>query len=418
VQNLANKVSNKKIKKIVFLVPLPICQWEEKKWCLSYLRSEGFQVDILDLSELIFSGLDIQKLVAQPLTADFVHRIYSFKELDHYLKMFSDDALFFDFLVGHADLTINKERVFRLLKKNRVRYTFLSIGMLPLPSILTVNKRMRLGIFFTRALNAFLNPYKFIDFIAAKGITFLTHHSFFYPQPIVIFGGGSEELTSYMINRNINEKRLVKIHSYDYDVAIFYKRSIDNSRKTNSQDICVFLDEAATHHSDYSLLGMEVANPMVYFAAMNRFFDFIESNSSLKVIIAAHPRSNYESMPGVFGERAVVKGNTVELVANSKLVVMHMSTSLSYAVLFKKPIIPIIIPGNRLSGQMSMLPQVLGEVIGSKAIDLDKDELTTALLQRECNIKKYAEYERLYVRTEGADDLPIWEIIVKTVKNM
>ena len=70
---------------------------------------------------------------------------------------------------------------------------------------------------------------------------------------------------------------MVKIHSFDYDAAIFYKRSIDNYETSKSPDICVFLDEAATHHSDYSLLGVEVAKPIVYFAAMNRFFDFIDT---------------------------------------------------------------------------------------------------------------------------------------------
>ena len=60
----------------------------------------------------------------------------------------------------------------------------------------------------------------------------------------------------------------------------------------------------------------------------------------------------------------------------------------------------------------------MGAAIGSKPIDIDKDVLTSALLQRECNLEKYAEYEKRYVKTAGVDELSTWEIVAKTVKNM
>ena len=53
----------------------------------------------------------------------------------------------------------------------------------------------------------------------------------------------------------------------------------------------------------------------------------------------AHPRSNYEKHPELFKKYKIIKGKTIDLVKNSKLVLMHCSTSVNYAVIYKKPII-------------------------------------------------------------------------------
>ena len=143
---------------------------------------------------------------------------------------------------------------------------------------------------------------------------------------------------------------------------------------------------------------------------------FVEENMILKVVIAAHPRSDYDSMPGVFSGRTIIKGQTVELVARSKLVVMHMSTALSYAVFFRKPVMVLQIPGLGVNNQMNLMVEAMGAAIGSVPIDLDKDKLTSDLLQQDCNLEKYAEYESRYMKFLGADEMSTWEIIAKTLK--
>ncbi len=178
------------------------------------------------------------------------------------------------------------------------------------------------------------------------------------------------------------------------------------------------LDEAVTNHSDFLILGIKPAVEKSYFEAMNFFFNFVEETTGFKVVIAAHPRSNYESTPGVFGERAVIKGKTVELVAKSKMVIAHMSTSLSYAVLFKKPVLLVNIPGLQANSQLNLMVKTMGAAIGSEPIDLFRDQLVPSLLQRESHFEKYSAYEKRYVKTTGADELPVWEIVAKTVKQM
>ena len=62
-----------------------------------------------------------------------------------------------------------------------------------------------------------------------------------------------------------------------------------------------------------------------------------ELEFNLKVIIAAHPKSKYSK--DVFGGREIYYDRTPELSINSKFIIAHHSTAISYAVLGYKPII-------------------------------------------------------------------------------
>ena len=415
------RTSINKINKLIFLTLHPISKFEEEKWCFDYLRRQGFEIEVLDLTKLLSKGRRLGNLIinsiSNPLRGDFIHCINSYGELEDFLRRYSGNALFIDYLVGGSAVTLREERVFRLLKKHGAQYTFLLSGVLPLSSSFTANMGEKTRVFQSRVMKVIANPYKLLNYLGSKVILFLTKKRIAYPLPAVIFGGDSEVCRRYVEARDFDKRKIVPIHSFDYDSSILFLRSRGN-KLPESQDICVFLDEAATHHSDFTILGIKSATPELYFSAMTLFFDFIEKNTKLKVVIAAHPRSNYESMPDVFGARTVIKGKTVDLVARSKLVVMHMSASLSYAVFFKKPVIPVKVPGMRMSSQMNLMVETMGATIGSKPIDIDKDELTSALLQRECNLEKYAEYEKRYVKTARVDELLTWEIVAKTVKNM
>jgi hypothetical protein len=409
------------INTIVFLTVRPVSAFEAEKWSFGYLHSQDFEVKVFDISKLLHKARNASTLVInsvlEPLQGDFIHRVDSYGELEILVKKFSANSLFIDYLVGVSAVTLKEEKIFRLLKKYNSQYSFLSSGALPLSSSLATNMSGKLQVFQSKVVRAIANPYKLLNYLASKVILFLTRHRIAYPLPAVIFGGHSEVLQHYVEARNFYKTKIVPIHSSDYDSSIVFLRGFGN-KLPPCEDLCVFLDEAATHHSDFSILGIEPAAAKLYFEAMNHFFDFVKKTTGLKVVIAAHPRSNYESMPGVFGERAVIKGKTVELVAKSKLVVMHMSTSLSYAVLFKKPVIPVKIPGMRVNSQLNLMVETMGAAIGSKPIDIVKDELTASLLQRECNLEKYLEYKEHYVKTAEADELPGWEIVAKYAKSI
>lgn len=408
------------INTIIFLTRRPISVFEEEKWCFEYLRSQGFKVEVFVLTGLLYKNMatrnSVVNLVGQPLQGDFIHYIDSYQEFENLVGRTSAHSLFIDYVMGNLDLTLKEEKIFRLMGKHGARYAFISNGALPFPSLLVRDRRGKLKAFRSKVVKAITNPGMLLEYVASRVILLLTRRCNIYPLPMVIFGGDSEILQRYIQARLIEKKTIVPVNSFDYDSCILLLRGLGNKLPEN-EDVCVFLDEAATHHPDCAMLGVEPAAGEPYFTAMNHFFDFVEKNTGCKVVIAAHPRSNYEDMPNVFGGRTVIKGKTAELVAKSKLVVMHSSTSISYAVFFKKPVISLKIPGMRPGNQADRMVETMAVTIGNKPVDLAKDELTPPLLQCGCNLEKYAEYEKRYVRTEGAEESPVWAIVAKTILN-
>lgn len=403
-----------KLDTLIFLTPRSVSSYEEEKWAFNYLRSEGFRVLVFDLTELLNKNINSSELVSRPLQGDFIYRINSYHEFERLVNLFANQSIFVDYLVAHSNVTLSEERVFRILKKYDARYIFLSSGAMPHPVHLKTNISYKLKIFRSKIVKAINNPYFLVNYVASKVILLLTRYSLFYPLPTLIFGGESSTLKQFIKARKIDKKSVVPINCFDYDNAVSYARKLGDEILI-SENYCVFLDEAATHHSDFALLNIEPAETEAYFSAMNQFFNFIEKSMGLKVIIAAHPRSNYESMPDLFGGRDVIKGKTVELVAKSKLVLMHVSTAVSYAVLFEKPVILLKIPGMKPNGQLNLSVEAMGVSIGSKPIDLDVDEVTASDLRRECDFQKYLDYKNFYIKTEGADELPEWEIVANTL---
>lgn len=403
------------IERIIFLTPRAINAIEAAKWSFSYLREQGFAIEVIDLAELLHKGRDIKGLVENPLQGDFIHHVSSYTEFEALINKFSGNSFFIDYLVGHSNVSLNEERIFRILKKYNAQYAILSSGALPVSTTSSNGMRGQLKKLKGRLLKAVLDPRALLNYLVTRLICTLTAYRLVYPLPSIIFGGNSETLSQFLAARKLEKEKVVLINSYDFDTANLYLRSLGNKLPV-AQEICVFLDEAATHHSDFALLDIEPADPLVYFDSMNHFFDFIEKYTGLKVVIAAHPRSRYDLLGNVFRGRAVIKGTTVDLVAKSKLVVMHMSTSLSYAVLFEKPVIPVKIPGMESSEQMNKMVDVISAEIGTTPLDIDRDELTPSLFDRQCDLVKYANYRDRYVKTVGAGESLEWEIVANKLK--
>lgn len=99
----------------------------------------------------------------------------------------------------------------------------------------------------------------------------------------------------------------------------------------------LYLDtDFAFHHDLIKDTEMENINPEIFFKKMNLLFEKLEEKYNAKVIISAHPKSNYTNE---FNDRKIIKFKTPNLVVNSYAVVAHLGTSIATAVLDYKPII-------------------------------------------------------------------------------
>ena len=400
----------------VFLTPRAINSYEENKWSFDYLRNQGYAVKVINLDGIIDKSFKASLSVINRLQADYIYEVNTYKQLELLIKKYAINALFIDYLVCHNDVTLKFERVFRLLKKYQAKYIVISSGVLPVPQSILRHKDCAFIHLFIKARTALRQPKKIINYLGKKIILTLTKKGVIYPLPFLIFGGHSEVMRRFVLNRNLGMSCVMGIHSHDYDESIRRKRS--NLNIVAQRDICVFLDEAATHHTDFLLGGDQPPDGDVYFEAMNNLFDAVEKNTGLKVVIAAHPRSNYASLGDVFKGREVVKGSTIELVSSSQLVVMHASTSVSYAVLNSKPVLLAKVPGLPKNHSINIMVDVFSRELDLKVINILDDDLLPSLFQVNVNIQKYNNYKNRYVRTDGAPELSEWEIVVDVVKKL
>ena len=141
----------------------------------------------------------------------------------------------------------------------------------------------------------------------------------------IIFTSGYVESRSYdWVKKTIN------INSIDFE------RSKENITKLLDYKYCVFFDVYLPYHNDIKLNNIKYLNANKYYKDLNQFFSKIENNLKMQVVICSHPTAfNNEKH---FNGRPVFRMKTMELTKYAEFCLSHHSTSMSYAMIFKKPI--------------------------------------------------------------------------------
>ena len=136
------------------------------------------------------------------------------------------------------------------------------------------------------------------------------------------------------INKN---KKLSVLYSRSYDYDTFLRAKKDGSQKIPKKNYAVYLDEIMVDHPDFKKL--KIKNPITkkkYKEELSRFFKNFKETTGLDIIVAHHPRKLYFEKKNIDLRKL---NKTAHLVKHSKFVLMHCSTSVSYAILNNKPII-------------------------------------------------------------------------------
>ena len=229
------------------------------------------------------------------------------------------------------------------------------------------------------------------------------------PTRLILAGG--ERSPVYPCRRD-GKTEILWAHSLDYDICLKNKNLPLQEKNT-----AVFLDEYYPFHPDYIYLGLKPpVTAEQYYPPLNRFFDRVEKELGLEIVIAEHPRSAYEKHPEYFSGRKRIKGNTANLVRECKLVLAHSSTALNYPNIYQKPVIFLT--------SRSIDASWLGSAIKAMACWFGKkpvfvDELETLDLKKECqtDLEAYKRYRQAYIKTDNSEDLLFWQIVANRLKS-
>ena len=131
---------------------------------------------------------------------------------------------------------------------------------------------------------------------------------------------------------------------FNQDTEVFSNCNYDYilSQKEHNKIIedryMVFLDENLIKHTDFVINNASVEDEEIYYEELSFLLEHIEKKYDLKVVVAAHPRSDISYTKRKLPRHEVILGETAGLVRFSEGCINHASTSINFAVIYQKPI--------------------------------------------------------------------------------
>lgn len=165
-------------------------------------------------------------------------------------------------------------------------------------------------------------------------------------------------------------KKYIPIHHIKYDDYL----NVKDEQKLLSSKYAVFLDSKLPYLSDILVhRGQESVDPNKYFMLLNNLFNYIEAKFNIEVVIAPHPKVEYDS--STFNGRKIIKYKTANLIHNSQFVLSHDSTSNVNAILSKKPLVLLYYDEMLRKGTREWAKATIeySKLLGSPLINLEED---------------------------------------------
>ena len=380
--------------KVIFFVSAPFCERDYQRYGMDIFFKSGLDIYVWDFTYALYPHLKGVLVPPDPIQWER-HIIFdSTQEVIAALKLCSEKTIIFCAGVGPNRDTLG---IYRAIVKKKIPYILTPpTSCLPkLEPIIPLMQRFNPKRLVKSILKWF--PPEFFGISAA---TFII----------------AEGLKSNSVRLGVTAKtKLMRTHALDYDIYL----QLGDQETCNSNTV-VFLDQNLPYHSDSLFSGESaVVAPQVYYAELGRFFDFLEKKHKLKVVIAAHPRSKYDqSGGGLFGERSIIKGKTAELVKGSSLVITHWSTSISFAVLYKKQIVFLTTNEINNNKEYKYIQHIkdFSHLLGANIINISEDINDELSIKQEISDSLYKKYLNNYIKVDGSDKLPQWQIVCNTIK--
>ena len=386
--------------KIIYLLINRFSERDYKRFGIELLERKGNKVEAWDCVNLIFPYFD--DLTKHQSIDEFKKNLIQFRDiaqLKNKIKGLDSNTVFV--LLG----TVNQKGfidIIRIINEKKLKYGIVYLANLP---NIKVPLFVKIFIFFKKP-KIFLNKIK---------IKFRKQNSKMFDsklKPDFIFYSG-RAIKLKLKNLFSKTKDIISVPSLDFD---FYHQQ-DRFQKFKDEDYAVFLDEDNLDHPDIKYHNTKSnVNSNFYLTELNQYFKKFEKKNKLKIIIAGHPKANYDQKKNIFNGRTIIQHETKELIKNSKSVLLHCSTSVSFAILARKPL--LFISSSNYSSEYQYLIEIMSRELGQKPIDISKKSYSIEVPK--LNNDLYSNYELNYLSEYpyGENFLPVWETLNKYLKNL
>ena len=370
--------------KVILFVDVPFTKRDYKRFGINIFKNNNISVFIWDFGLLTNKNKYYSYDSDPGFKCDELIVFKTIKESKNSLKSLNSK----DVVIIHIPFSIQTYYIFNLLHKLKVYYGPTSPGLVPIPP--RVLNKKKIFKYLINPINTFklLLQKVFINFFKTKN------------RFLIISGYISKPLK---VNSSLD---LIFSHQLDYDIFLNKKSSLKSKN-----NYAVFLDEYAPFHPDAA--EEPVCEPENYYDDLNYFFDRIEDKLKLKIIIAAHPRSDYINSK-YFNDRKILKSKTSSLIKNSSLVLTHASTANNFSVIFKKPI--LFITSSKYSNYFQSTINSFANEFNKTSIDISKNyEIDPSIYNIDSSA--YEHYMNRFIKTKHSKDLNSWQIFINHLNN-
>ncbi len=389
-----------KFNKIILVFNTPALNTDIQTYSLWELFDLGYKVTVLDASPFLMP--DANRIVTAERLSDErfeSHICNTKKELEGFVKKDATTACFIPMFNSYYDVRF----VFKLFTKYKVFYGHVTTARTEL-------ELSSFGIKYKKSWkNSRFNPvhiYKALYNRIGRKI-FCTEKARF-----VVLGGKSN--SQQYINATDYDKntKILWLNTWDYE-RFLTKEKYDNGGKP----YCVFLDQYFPFHPDLkSEIGFDFTeeDKQQFISDMNKVFDHIRNSYNLEIIIAAHPRANYNDKKNLYPNVKIEYGKTAELIKGASLAVANFSNSIMFAVMSHIPLIiinsPVIKKCNYTETVLLEFAKITGAFIAQDYSDLPKSfEIPI------CK-EKYKAIEDNYFKSGENNGKTIWQLIMEAFK--
>lgn len=384
------------LKEIIFLIQTPLNYRDLKRFGVDRLRARGLRVGFLDVTDIVNPEYPKNEVVEQQYHEGLAN-FSSSRDFDEYISGKDPSKLLVIDMIGCCNVSTF---IYRIFNKYKIKYASFCANSIPLPSE-------------NRGINRFSMAFlmnKLLAFAKQARLSLWPKYA-----PAFILAGGKKYGRKYPMPDE--STKIIWAHTLDYDLYLDF---IDaKPDPLVNHEYAVFLDEYFPFHPDFKVSGM-ISNPYPdpegYFGEMNQIFDQLEKHLGVPIVIAAHPRSNYDNMNEKFNKRRRFRGKTIELVADAKYVLAHSSTSLNFAVIFRKPTI-FVTPEKVRNGYYGRLIEAFSLALGKKPHNINS--IKSIGREKELHIDEgtYCRYMNDYIKKEMSPRRHFWDIVVDEARD-
>lgn len=382
------------IQKIVYLVEWPFNDRDYDRFGIATFKKNGYEVEVWDFAPFLNHRLNILKIA--PVAHGDCHRpFFSIYEASAKLAKLPGNT----FIICMIDYKLSTLRIFRTISRLNLSYSVFMANAIPCQALTAGEKHEKSLNIVKRLRN--LKDIDFKNYIFQK----IPYPIFgINPADIILASGENSLMYNYPKSA---DTEILWLHTLDYDNYLKEK----TTSPLPEPHMAVFLDEFLPLHPEYIAYGVEPpTRAEEYYPLLCTFFDFLEKQYNYSVIIAAHPRSDYDKRPPYFGNRPVIKGKTPELVKKSRFVITSESTSINYAVLYDKPV--VLITTDRLNqSNYRAYNTAFSSWLGKKVHNLNEPLAINMDEELSVDPASYIRYKKAYIKKEGSPELPFWQIL-------